>query len=131
MSMYDFLLILQGCVFGFVMGQIYFAYKVRKTIDKMSEAFGLDLNKLNQDILDEKAQVKITKAENYFTETLENSILLYSKSTGNFIAQAETMSQLADDLYKFNKVRFAIVKHDKEEFVFIEGKVVPNLQVIE
>ena len=63
--------------------------------------------------------------------SLENSILLYSKSTGNFIAQAETMAQLADDLYKFNKARFAIVKHDEEEFVFIEGKIVPNLQVIE
>jgi hypothetical protein len=65
-----------------------------------------------------------------FTEMTKNSILLYNKDTGKFLAQAETFDELANNVFKFNNIDFAVVKHDEQLFWFVEGKVKNDLQDI-
>ena len=72
--------------------------------------------------------VNVKKIPNYFTELNGSSILLYSKDTGDFISQAYSIEELAQKVYEFNKIKFAIVNHNDKQFWFVEGKVENDLQ---
>jgi hypothetical protein len=55
---------------------------------------------------------------------------LYSKDTGDFTGQACTVEELAENLYKFDKVKYALVKHNNQQYWFVEGKVETDLKEI-
>ena len=128
--MTDFIVLLSAIIFGFVMGQIFFALKIRKTIQKMAKELNIDLNNVEKDILNLNKNVKVIKVTNLVTESTANSILLYNKDTGDFVAQANNVQELAENVYKFNKINFATVDHDEKLLWFVEGKVCDDLKEI-
>lgn len=128
--MTDFIVLLTGIIFGFIMGQIFFALKIRKTIQKMAKELNIDLNNVEKDILNLNKNVKVIKVTNLVTEYTANSILLYNKDTGDFVAQANNVQELAENVYKFNKISFATVNHDEKLVWFVEGKVQDDLKEI-
>lgn len=131
MSMFEIFVILQVFAIGFICGQFYLAYKIRRTMQKIAQTLGIDLQGLEEGLANGKSTITVTKAQKYFTETTKNSILLFCKDSGKFVAQAEDLAKLAEEVYEHSKIRFATVKHNNEEFTFIEGKIVKNLEIIE
>ncbi len=130
--MIDVLVLFQAFLLGWVCHSFYVAYKMRKIVKKIMEDNNLSLEDLDSFMDDKnKRNLKIINVPNLFTETAGNSIMLYSKDTGSFMCQATTVEDLADNLYKFNKVKFALVQHDSKEVWFVEGKVKDNLKDLE
>lgn len=131
--MLDFLVLIQFFILGWVGHSFYMAYKMRKLFKQIAEENGMNLNELS-DALEKglnNPQVKVTKVPNLFTEAVDNSIMLYNKDTGKFMGQANTVEALAEHLYKFNKIKFALVNHDSKQFWFVEGKVKNDLKDLE
>ena len=128
----DILIFFSGILFGWTMGQFYVAWKLRRALTKIAKDNGMTLEELAETFSDiEGKQAKVIKVPNLFTETSDNSILLYSKDTGRFMGQASTLEELAENIYKFDKIKFALVKHDSKEFWFVEGKVKNDLKEVE
>lgn len=117
-------------VFGYIMGQIFFALKIRNAIRKIAEAHGIDLKDVEIDVLNTNTKINVIKIPNLVTESTANSILLYNKDTGDFVTQADNVQELAENVYKFNKINFALVKHDEKQMWFVEGKIKDNLKEI-
>jgi hypothetical protein len=117
-------------MFGWVSCHFYMAWKMRQSLKKVAEANGMSLDELADAFLQVQG-VRAIKVPNYFTEINGNSILLYNKDTGDFIGQANTVDELAENVYKFDRVKFALVNHDNKEFWFVEGKIKDNLKDIE
>lgn len=113
---------------GWICCQFYISYKIRKILQKVAEDNGMTLEEMVDSYIDKG--VSVIKVPNYFTESLENSILLYNKDTGDFVSQANSIEELADKVYKFNKIQFATVKHNNNQFWFVEGKVENDLKSI-
>jgi hypothetical protein len=125
-------ILITGFLFGWFMSQIYIGFKLRRALKKIAEDNGMTLDQLAEMFSDiENPQAKIFKVPNLFTETADNSILLYNKDTGLFMGQAKTLDELAENIYKFDKVKFALVNHDSQEFWFVEGKVKNDLKELE
>jgi hypothetical protein len=130
MDMYEILVLTQVFMFGWVSCHFYMAWKMRQTLKKVAEDNGMSLDELADAFLQTQGVRTIT-VPNYFTETNGNSILLYNKDTGDFIGQANTVDELAENVYKFDKVKFALVNHDNKEYWFVEGKIKDSLKDIE
>jgi len=125
MDMLDFILLIQVFLLGWVGHSFYISYKMRRLFEQIAKQNGVDLGELKQALDKEMtiSKVNITKVPNYFTEAVENSIMLYNKDTGKFMGQANTVEALAEDLYRFNKIQYALVNHDSKQFWFVKGKV--------
>lgn len=119
------------CVFvlGFVVGQTMMALKIRTALKKLAEDNGIDFEEMERRFLKDQ-KPRTIRVPTLFTEMTKNSILLYNKDTGKFLAQAETFDELANNVFKFNNIDFAVVKHDEQLFWFVEGKVKNDLQDI-
>lgn len=134
MDMFEFLFLVQVFFLGWFCHSFYLAYKLRKIIKRIAEENDLTLEQINS-IIDNTQhgdnKVKVVSAPILFTESAENTIMLYSKETGTFMCQAKTVEDLADNLYKFNKVKFALIQHGNEEFWFVEGKVKNDIKELE
>jgi hypothetical protein len=122
------LVIFQAFLLGWVSCHFYMAWKLRQALKKVAEENGLSLEELAESFLETRGIQTVT-VPNYFTETNGNSILLYSKDTGDFIGQADTVDKLAENLYKFDKVKHALVIHENKKYWFLEGKVQNNIQI--
>lgn len=117
---------------GWISCQFFIAWKLRRALKKIADEHGLTLEELSETMSDDSNLPKnIIRVPNYFTENTSNSILLYNKDTGDFVSQAYTIDELADNVYKFNKVKFAYVAHGDTKCWFVEGKVKDNLKEIE
>jgi hypothetical protein len=57
--------------------------------------------------------------------------MLYNKDTGQFMGQASTIDELADNLYNYDKVKFALVSHNDTLVWFVEGRVKSDLKDID
>ena len=121
------LIVVNVFILGYIIGQSVMAYKIRATLRKLAEDNGMDFDEMERTFLS-NSNVNVIKVPNLFTETNRNSILLYNKDTGKFVAQAETFDELAENVYKFNNIKFALVTHDEQMFWFVEGKVKNDLQ---
>lgn len=131
MSMYEFLILLQVFALGWFACRIYTAYKITKAIKQLVEENGFTLEEINKDILNfNNLKVDVIKVPNMFTELSNNSILLYNKDTGTFVCQANTLDELAQSVYEYDKIKFANVKHNDKNVWFVEGKVKDNLKEI-
>jgi hypothetical protein len=117
---------------GWISCQAYLAWKLRRALKKVAEDNGMSLEELASTFFETQGiQTSVTKVPNYFTEPNGSSILLYSEDNGDFISQAYSIDELAQKVYEFNKVEFAVVNHDNQQFWFVEGKVANNLKNIE
>lgn len=116
---------------GWVSCHFYMAYKLRKALKKVAEDNGMTLDEMANTFLGTQGiDAKVTKVPNLFTETSGNSILLYNKDTDDFVCQAEDLHKLAESVFVYNKIKFALVKHDDKEYWFVEGKVHNDLKEI-
>jgi hypothetical protein len=130
MDMYEILVLTQVFMFGWVSCHFYMAWKMRQALKKVAEDNGMSLNELADAFLQTQG-VRTIEIPNYFTEINGHSILLYNKDTGDFIGQANTVDELAENVYKFDKVKFALVNHDNKEYWFVEGKIKDSLKDIQ
>lgn len=115
---------------GWVSCHFYMAWKLRNTLKKVAEDNGMTLDEMAEKYLQMQGVRTIT-VPTYFTETNGNSILLYNKDTGDFVSQAPSLDGLAENVYYFNKVVFALVKHNEQQYWFVEGKVENDLKSIQ
>lgn len=123
----DILIYINLFILGWISCQFYIAYQIRKAIKKVAEDNGMSFEELaNTFFKTQGIKANVIKIPNYFTETNGNSILLYKKDTGDFIGQAYSIDELAENIYKFNKIKHALVIHNDEQLMFIEGKVINN-----
>jgi len=114
---------------GWISCQAYLVYKLRKALKKVAEDNGMSLEEMADKYLGANGvTVNVKKIPNYFTELNGSSILLYSNDTGDFISQAYSIEELAQKVYEFNKIKFAIVNHNDKQFWFVEGKVENDIQ---
>jgi hypothetical protein len=128
----DILVFINGIILGWILGQAYVAYKLRKAMKRIAEENGMTLEELVEAAQGvESSTTKVINVPNLFTEVSENSIMLYNKDTGMFMGQAKSVEELAENLYKFDKVKFALVNHDERQFWFVEGKIKNDLKEIE
>lgn len=117
---------------GWISCQAYLAWKLRQALKKVAEDNGMSLEDLANNFFQSQGiQTFVTKVPNYFTETNGSSILLYSKDTGDFIGQADSVEELAKNLYAYDKVKVALVSHEGKQFCFVEGKVENEVKNIE
>jgi len=130
--MLEFFTLLQVFAFGWMACRIYMAVKIHRAIKNLLEQNGLTIEDIDRELLDVKnLEVNVIKVPNLFTELTGNSILLYNKDTGKFVSQASSLDELATNLYEFDKVKFANVKHNEKNVWFVEGKVKDNLKDIQ
>ena len=92
---------------GWVMGEFYTMYKLRKNIRSYL-------------IIQEETRPTVFKLE---TELVDNTILLYDRDTNDFICQGNSLEQLAQLSREYKKIEYATVKHGDYFVAFIEGKV--------
>jgi uncharacterized protein YxeA len=104
MTLLDIILIL---ALGWVMGEFYTMYKLRKNIRSYL-------------IIQEETKPTVFKLE---TEEVDNTILLYDRETNDFICQGNSLEQLAQLSREYKKIEYATVKHGDYFVAFIEGKV--------
>ena len=104
MTLLDIILIL---ALGWVMGEFYTMYKLRKNIRSYL-------------IIQEETKPTVFKLE---TEEVDNTILLYDRETNDFICQGNSLEQLAQLSREYKKIEYATVKHGDFFVAFIEGKV--------
>lgn len=117
----DIFIYINVFIAGWVSCQLYLAWKIRQAMKKVAQENGMSFEELIETFFESKT--KVIKVPKYFTETSGSSILLYCKDTGDFISQASSMEELADNVYKFNKIKLAAVNHENNFMWFIEGKV--------
>ena len=115
---------------GWVSCHFYMVWKLRQALKKVAEDNGMSLEEMAEKYFAMNG-VNVIKVPNYFTEINGTSILLYNKDTGDFISQAYSIDELADKVYKFNKVKFALVNHNDQQYWFVEGKVENDLKNIQ
>lgn len=104
MTLLDIILIL---ALGWVMGEFYAMYKLRRNIHSYL-------------IIQEETKPTVFKLE---TEEVDNTILLYDRDTNDFICQGNSLEQLAQLSREYKKIEYATVKHGDYFVAFIEGKV--------
>ena len=104
MTLLDIILIL---ALGWVMGEFYTMYKLRRNIRSYL-------------IIQEETKPTVFKLE---TEEVDNTILLYDRETNDFICQGNSLEQLAQLSREYKKIEYATVKHGDYFVAFIEGKV--------
>lgn len=120
----DFIVYANIFALGWISCQAYLAWKLRRALKKVAEDNGMSLEELASTFFETQGiQTSVTKVPKYFTEPNGSSILLYSKDNGDFIGQANTVEELAENLYKYDKVKFALVNHNEMQYWFVEGKV--------
>lgn len=117
---------------GWISCQAYLAWKLRQALKKVAEDNGMSLEELANNFLKTRSiQTSVVTVPNYFTEINGSSILLYNKDTGDFIGQGNTVEELAENLFKYDKVPFALVSHSDQKFWFVEGKVENEVKNVE
>ena len=104
MTLLDIILIL---ALGWVMGEFYTMYKLRKNLRTYL-------------IIEEQTRPTVFKLE---TTEVENTILLYDRDTNDFICQGNSLEQLAQLSREYKKIEYATVKHGDYFVAFIEGRV--------
>ena len=104
MTLLDIILIL---ALGWVMGEFYAMYKLRKNIRSYL-------------IIQEETRPTVFKLE---TELIDDIIFLYDRDTNDFICQGNSLEQLAQLSREYKKIEYATVKHGDYFVAFIEGKV--------
>lgn len=123
----SFLIIFSVFTLGWVLGQVYMTYRLRKNIQQIAEKYGMSLSDW-ENAFDEVSNIKITKIQTLFTEMIGNSIMLYNKDTGTFLCQADSLDELAENAFKYRDVKIALVKHQDKDMFFVEGKVSNTLE---
>jgi hypothetical protein len=128
----EILILFQAFLLGWVCHAFYVAFRMRRVLKQIAKENGMTLEQMQDKLMAEtESEVSLLKVPSYFTEKLNDSIMLYSKDTGKFMGQAKTVEELAENLYKFEKIKYAVVNHDSLDFWFVEGKIRKDIKETE
>lgn len=108
----DILIISVAIIFGYLLGEAYATFKIRRFIIKLAKDNNIDLEEEIKRANEEPKPV-ISKL---YVEEVGSSFLLYDFETNSFIAQAKSLDELAK-IYNKN----AAVKHYEKWIMFHEG----------
>lgn len=111
---FAFIFVCLGIVIGFQLHKMIVAYYLNNVINLLSK---------HRDISTKEDDSPRTHFPILFTEVNGNSIMLYNRKTKGFVCQANTIEELAQNLLDFKKIDYAMVDHNDEQLLFIEGKV--------
>ena len=127
MDLIIILAFIQGFFLGWLVCKMVINYRVRKALSVIAKANGMTLDEMTSVII-ESEEVEVP---NLFTEIVNNSIMLYSKDTNQFVCQAPSIDELAKAVMDYNKIDIALVNHNDEKIWFVEGKVRKSLKEVE
>jgi hypothetical protein len=91
-----------------VMEKVIF-HKIRRALEEA----GVDF--------EEESKVEVVKVKKYFIENINGLLYLYEHTTNNFIAQGNSLEELA--ILAKDKSEIAGVKYKEEVIWFVDGKV--------
>lgn len=94
-------------VIGFLLGEVFFAYRVRKTLTRLYENPSLRV-------------IEMPTVAKLKTEKVDDSLLLYD-AADTFICQAKTFEELTTLISERTDIKYAAIMHDNKIFTFIEG----------
>lgn len=97
---------------GFVLGEVYLAFRLRKVLESMVEA-------ALEEEAEEESLVEVYKLK---TESTNDSILLYNDQD-QFICQGKTIEELAILSKENYGISFAAVMHHGKIVMFMNGAV--------
>ena len=101
-------------VVGFLCGDAYAIYKVRKLVSKV----------LNGEVTIEEVPVEDDKKEPIALQVeITNGIMYLFDANDNFVCQGESLKDLADSALKNKRIEYAKVKHGDNIVYFIKGMV--------
>ena len=112
--MFEILILLIVFCVGFYVGESVFAYRIRHLIYKEAKSQGILID------LDEESNPTIDKL---FVESSNDMMYLYEYEKNTFICQGKTLGELARLAQKYKNIQYAIVEHNKEMLVFVDGSV--------
>lgn len=111
--MFEILILLVVFVIGFYVGESVFAYRIRHLIYKEAKEQGILIDT-------EEAKTNISKL---FVESANDMMYLYEYEANTFVCQGKTLDELASLAQKYKNIKYAIVLHDEEMLMFVDGNV--------
>lgn len=106
---------------GYTIGETIALIRFRRLLMKIAQTQGIDLEKEMEKVLldpeSEKADVEDLKVE-----AIQNTLYLYYKND-EFVCQGSSLDELAQLAKKYKNIEWATVVHDKEVYMFMDGKV--------
>lgn len=109
--------------FGFVVGEAFTAYRLRRALRIVAETLNMDFDEELQKIKNENGQsLQVSKLYQLETETHGDMIYLFDKERKDFICQAKTLEELAKLAKEHRKILGAVVTHGDKTLVFSDGK---------
>jgi hypothetical protein len=113
--MFEILILLVVFIIGFYVGESIFAYRIRHLIYKEAKAQGILI-----DLDGEESKPTIDKL---FVECTNDMMYLYEYEAHTFICQGKTLGELARLAQKYKNIKYAIVQHNEEMLMFVDGSV--------
>ena len=117
--MLEILILLVVFGIGFYVGESVFAYRIRHLIYKEAKERGIIIS--NPDFDDTKHDVA-----KLFIEKANDMMYLYDYEENKFLCQAKTIDELASLAQKYKNIKYAVVAHDDNMFMFVNGAVKEN-----
>lgn len=113
-------LIILGIVFfvGYQVGVSVFAYRIRHILYKEAKARGIAIEAESLDLEETKPTVA-----KLFIEKANDVMYLYDHDANTFICQAKSIDELASLAMKYKNIKYAVVAHDDDMLMFVEGTV--------
>lgn len=115
--MFEFLILLVVFGVGFFLGEATFIWRMRHLIYKEAKAQGINI-----DVEDTVEDTKLNVAK-LFIEKANDMMYLYDYEANTFVCQAKTIDELASLAQKYKNIKYAVVAHDDNMFMFIDGNV--------
>jgi hypothetical protein len=112
--MLEILILLVVFCVGFYVGESLFAYRIRHLIYKEAKERGILID------LNEDDKPNISKL---FIEQANDMMYLYEYEANTFVCQAKTIGELASLAQKYNNIKYAVVQHDDDMLMFVDGNV--------
>lgn len=114
--MLEILILLVVFGIGFYVGESVFAYRIRHLIYKEAKNRGIIISDF--DIEDGKPNIV-----KLFIEKANDMMYLYDYEENTFLCQAKTIDELASLAQKYKNIKYAVVAHEDDMFMFVDGAV--------
>ena len=103
---------------GYQVGMSVFAYRIRHLLYKEAKNQGINIDAKLLNL--EEAKPNVAKL---FIEKSNNMMYLYVYEDNTFICQGNTLNELASLAQKYNNIKYAVVQHDDDMLMFVDGAV--------
>ena len=115
--MLEFFILLAVFGIGFFVGEASLAWRIRHIVYKEAKARGINVD---SDLVAHDEKPNIAKL---FIEKSNNILYLYDYEANTFLCQGKTIDELASLAQKYKNIKYAVVAHDDEMLMFVDGAV--------